>query len=212
MIEKQSGYICAQQFARGRYALRVTSTSHGHARSKTHRIQLNLRDVNQLFNTMDPSPFNERDLDHDAEEFIVSWARELPLAEPVVLVIHLAALPREPDAQKMIQESIHHYFNYRLELSRREFRHLMHEGRKALVIGLLFLASCLTASKLLFSTDTSALSSVGRESLTIAGWVAMWRPMEIYLYDWWPLLRHRKILQKLSRIPVELRVPKVTSD
>ena len=35
-------------------------------------IEVNLRDVNQLFNTMDPSPFHERDLDSDAEEFIES--------------------------------------------------------------------------------------------------------------------------------------------
>ena len=91
-------------------------------RSKTRHIELNLRDINQLFNTMDPSPFNERDLDHDAEEFIVSWAREMPLADPLVLVVHLAALPQDRDAQAMIQEAIHHYFSYRLELSRLEFR------------------------------------------------------------------------------------------
>lgn len=40
------------------------------------RISLRLRELNQLFNSMDPSPFNDRDLDHDAEEFIVSSARE----------------------------------------------------------------------------------------------------------------------------------------
>jgi len=39
-------------------------------------IELKLASVSQLFNTMDPSPFHERDLDHDAEEFILSWARE----------------------------------------------------------------------------------------------------------------------------------------
>ena len=39
-------------------------------------IELRLNNVGQPFNTMDPSPFHERDLDHDAEEFILSWARE----------------------------------------------------------------------------------------------------------------------------------------
>src|SRR5215471_5634369 len=113
-------------------------------RSKTHHIELNLRDVNQLFNTMDPSPFNERDLDHDAEEFIVSWARELPLGDPLVLVVHLAALPQDNNVQAMLQDAIHHYFSYRLQLSRLEFRHLMEEGRKSLFIGVVFLAACLT--------------------------------------------------------------------
>src|SRR5262252_5326974 len=109
-------------------------TSSARIGSKTRHIELNLRDVNQLSNTMDPSPFTEKDLDHDAEEFIVSWARELPLADPRVLVIHLASLPQDHYAQAMVQEAIQHYFSYRLELVRLEFRHLMQDGRKSLLI------------------------------------------------------------------------------
>ena len=41
-----------------------------------HHIELNLQDVEQLFNTMDPSLFHEKDLDDDASEFILSWAQE----------------------------------------------------------------------------------------------------------------------------------------
>jgi hypothetical protein len=42
----------------------------------------------QLFNSMDSSPFVERDLDAGAEEFITSWARELPSERELELVIH----------------------------------------------------------------------------------------------------------------------------
>jgi hypothetical protein len=154
----------------------MISNARARIRGKTHQIQLNLRDVNQLFNTMDPSPFNERDLDHDAEEFIVSWAREIPLAEPVVLVVHLAVFPPEAEVQKMIQDAIHHYFNYRRELCRLEFRHLMHEGRKSLVIGAVFLAACLTVSRLLLGTGDGAVSSVGRESRSGVSAAAMMLP------------------------------------
>ena len=38
---------------------------------------------------MDPSPFREKDLAIEAEEFIVDWARELPKHEPLLLTIHL---------------------------------------------------------------------------------------------------------------------------
>jgi hypothetical protein len=172
---------------------------------QTHHIELKLRDVNQLFNTMDPSPFNERDLDHDAEEFIVSWARELPLREPAVLVIHLSTLPQQDDAQAMIAAAVHHYFGYRVELSQLEFRHLMQDGRKSLAIGLIFLAVCLGISKVIMSFGTGTFFTLGTESLTIAGWVAMWRPMEIYLYEWWPLLRRQNIFRKLSQMPVQVR-------
>ena len=106
---------------------------------QSHRIELNLRDAGQLFNTMDPSPFHEKDLDDDAEEFIESWAREYPLDEPVTLVIHLAELPANPQAKATITQAVHHYFDYRARLNRMEFRRLMQEGRKSLLIGLCFL-------------------------------------------------------------------------
>ena len=48
------------------------------------------------------------------------------------------------------------------------------------------------------------LFSLTKESLMIAGWVAMWRPMNIYLYDWCPLRRRGRIFDKLSRIDVEV--------
>jgi hypothetical protein len=53
----------------------------------THRIEIYLNDLSQLFNSMDPSPFHEKDLDDDAEEFIVSWAQEYPVRDPIILVI-----------------------------------------------------------------------------------------------------------------------------
>ncbi len=171
--------------------------------SRTHRIELKLREMSQLFNTMDPSPFPEKDLDHDAEEFIVNWAREFPLDEPVALVVHLGVLPQEQAAQPVIEGALHHYFAYRFEQNRLEFRHLMQDGRRSLLTGLVFLAACLTLSRFLAGAGT--FSTLARESLAIAGWVAMWRPMEIYLYDWWPLRRRARILRKLSRMPVEVR-------
>jgi hypothetical protein len=172
---------------------------------EAHRVEIDLQDVNQLFNTIDPSPFHEKDLDHDAEEFIVSWTKEFPLDEPVVLVINLSQLPVEKDLQPMIEQSVQHYFAYRAELTRREFRQLMKDGRRSLLIGGLFLVACLTASKVLVGRVPGTFLSVARESLTIAGWVAMWRPMEIFLYEWWPVRRRGRIYEKMSRMKVEVR-------
>ena len=61
-----------------------------------HRIELNQRDVNQLFNTMDPSPFHGKDFDHDAEEFILSWALEFPVLDPV-MPLNNKALSNRPE-------------------------------------------------------------------------------------------------------------------
>ena len=57
------------------------------------RIEVRLRELPQLFNSMDPSPFHERDLDRDAEHFIVGWAQEHSLRKPMRLILHLGQPP-----------------------------------------------------------------------------------------------------------------------
>jgi len=167
------------------------------------RIELVLHEPNQLFNSMDPSPFVDQDLDGDAEEFIVNWAQEYSVKQPLRLTIHLEKFPAE-DPTPLLTEAIHNFFAYRAGLNRLEFRRLMTQGQTSLVIGLAFLAGCLAISKLLLVHVTGAWAGLFRESLTIVGWVAMWRPVQIYLHDWWPLRRRGRILAKLSTMPVEV--------
>ncbi len=168
-------------------------------------IELNLRDIEQLFNTMDPSPFHEKDLDHDAEEFIVSWAQEYHHNEPVELVVHLQKLPEGRDAAKLVTDAVHNYFAYRTRLNELEFKRLMKQGRTSLLVGIAFLLTCLGTIQLFGLRQPGGFPRFLSEGLTIAGWVAMWKPMEIYLYDWWPLRRRGQVYDKLSRMPVEVR-------
>jgi hypothetical protein len=154
---------------------------------------------------MDPSPFHERDLDDNAEEFIVSWAQEFPRHDAVALIVHVNQLPAQGDAQQIVEAAMHHYFTYRAKLNRLEFRHLLKEGRTSLFIGLVFLGACLLTSEWLLRKQPGSLSIIARESLVIGGWVAMWRPIRIFLYDWWPVLRLGRLYQKLSRMHVEVR-------
>lgn len=166
------------------------------------QIELRLRDLKQLFNSLDPSPFHEKDIDRDAEEFIVSWSREIPLTEPLQLRVYLGNRPGEGDA-RLVADTIAHYFTNRMAHAEREFRHLMRQGRWSLVIGLVFLAICFGTGEMVAQYDT-VWSEYLRQSLTIAGWVAMWRPMQIYLYEWWPLRREIRNYARLAAMKVEV--------
>jgi hypothetical protein len=170
-------------------------------------ILLRLRELAQLFNSMDPSPFVERDLDADAEEYIMSWARELPAGRSLELVIQLARQPPAGQATG-VEDAVRRYFTARAAIKRLEFGQLMRRGRLSLAVGLVFLVSCLLLGGLVAGSSPGTAAGIIREGLTIAGWVAMWRPLEIYLYDWWPLFEERRRLDLLAGIRVRI----VTSD
>lgn len=177
------------------------------ARAKgTARIQMRLRELPQLFNSMDPSPFLDRDLDSDAEEFIVSWAREHPRDHELELTLHLAT-PPPPDRARGTEEAVRHYFSARAQIKQHELQQLMRRGRISLLIGLLFLGGCLFLAGFAAQLGTGAMAGIVREGLTIIGWVAMWRPLEIYLYDWWPVRDEQRLLARLTRMRVHLVLP-----
>jgi hypothetical protein len=167
-------------------------------------IEMRLRELAQLFNSLDPSPFMDRDLDINAEEFIVSWAAEIPMHRELELVIHLTT---PPSAERNVQEAVNAYFGHRAEHKQREFMQLLRRGRLSLLVGVLFLATCLVAGGLIPRLLNEGVARVIKESLTIIGWVALWRPLEIYLYDWWPLRAERQNLQRLARMRVKVIVP-----
>ena len=138
---------------------------HGHP----HYISLELRDISQLFNSMDPSPFMEKDLDDDAEEFIVSWAQEFSAEAPIRLRIYLEQWPVE-DQKELIKTAVHNHFTHRASITNLEFKRLLKQGRTSLFIALLFLSVCLLLSKALLGHQADTWAAVARESLTIAGW------------------------------------------
>lgn len=171
------------------------------------RIDLRLNEINQLFHSLDPSPFREKDLDVQAEAFIVDWARELPRSSPLLLTIHLARPPHMDRPGQMVSEAVRNYFTYRGEQIAKQYRELLQRGWKDLGIGVLFLAICLLSAQFLAPSADVAFIAVLRESLIIGGWVAMWRPMEIFLYDRWPLKRKQSLYTRLSGMEVLLDIP-----
>jgi hypothetical protein len=172
-----------------------------------HRLELRLRELAQLFNSLDPAPFLDRDLAREAEEYIESWAMEHPPGSRLHIHVHLQKAPSETQPETLITESIHHYFAYKAELARRELHRLLGQGRESLLIGLAFLAACLLGASAVDQYASGALQKFGRESLTIAGWVAMWRPIQIFLYDWWPIQRRRRVYQALAHAHVRIELP-----
>jgi hypothetical protein len=166
------------------------------------RIELQVKTLTQMFNSFDPSPFYEQDLATEAEEYIVDSLKELPGKKASEIVVHIEQSASAAD-EDVLQRAVHAHFSRRALHLRRSLRDLLREGVISLVIGLLFIAVFFLVGRAVVRGE-GPWSTLAREGLLIGGWVAMWRPMEIFLYRWWPIINERRLSERLAAIPVRL--------
>jgi hypothetical protein len=167
-------------------------------------IEIRLREIRQLFHTLDPAPFREKDLDEGAEDYLIEACREAGSRRPLRLIVYLPAAEVESDAAHSLPDAVHNYFAYREHQARADMLRLLRYGAASFAIGILFLFACLALRRALASASLLDPALIG-EGLLILGSVAMWRPAEALLYDWWPIASRRALLRRLAVIPIEVR-------
>lgn len=168
-------------------------------------IEVRVAELRQLFNVIDASPFRERDLDPDAEEFIVGWAREAPRDARLGLLVEVNRAPGQDDEPAVLRDAIRGFFTHRAQASRARLRQLLRVGRTSLLVGLCFLIAAVGLGGLVASTMSGQrIGEFIQQGLAICGWVAMWRPLEIFLYGWWPIRTEARLYDRLSAMPVRI--------
>jgi hypothetical protein len=180
------------------------SVQHYRQEGGLHVIDISAGSVAQLFSGLDPAPFRHKDLDPEVDGYILSAVREIGEPAQAKLVFHLPAVEAASPAGQGLGDAVHNYFAYREWVAREDLRRLLGTGAVSLLIGLAFLFVCLVVRQLFFHGEDT-VSRVLDEGLLIVGWVALWRPLEIALYDWWPLWRIAKRNRTLKDMNVEIR-------
>lgn len=174
-----------------------------HHSAPVQQIELRIDKLSELFNSMDPTPFHRCDLDRDAQEYLVSWAMGFSHKSHFRIIVHIRNMP-DADPTPLVAEAIHHFFDYKADIIKRQIQLLLKEGRTSLLIGLCFLILCLFGADFLSGFTGNAFLRALRESLIIGGWVAMWRPLQIFLYEWWPSVRRSQIFRNLAKAVVHV--------
>jgi len=168
-------------------------------------IEVHVELIDQLFNSIDPSPFHTRDMDPSADEYIVNSSKALPKNIPLTLVIYLDRCPNENGKLGLVSRAIQTHFAAQAAKTRLELKELFGRGRISLLIGISFLSLSIGLSEVSINwlSETST-AQILHQSMLIGGWVAMWRPMEIFLYDWWPIAARIRLLDRLATVQVQL--------
>jgi hypothetical protein len=169
-------------------------------------IEIVLNSVMQIYNSLDPSPFKERELNGNAEEYIYNAVDEIPRKKPIEMVVYLPEQEITHDTAITLPASIRNHFEYKSALSVREFSRLMRRGRFVLVIALITLFFCLSARQVIPSyLGTQPGAVMLEEALLINGWAAMWEPVTIFFYDWWPIKQKQQVYDRVIKMDISVK-------
>ncbi|MDV0443894.1 hypothetical protein [Methanorbis rubei] len=172
-------------------------------------IDVHIASMDQFYNYLDPSPADEKDLDEDTETYIQNAVEDLTAEERkrAKIVLYLGAdLYQNVSVRENMERAATANFAYRLKHEKRKYSYAMERGKRYLARGLVFLVICLVVSSVftrIFSENDINLALA--QSFVIIGWVALWKPVEFYLYDRKDILDELEILEVLSVMPVETR-------
>jgi hypothetical protein len=167
-------------------------------------IEIDLSSVKQIFNTFDHAPFHEKELDANAEHYIVDIVDDFPLKTPFLLNIYMHGESAFDYDAKTLPQAIRSHFRYRMLEQDQIFRARFRYGRGALLIGLVFVAIAMILRQLVSTILGSShlVSQIIADSLLIIGWAAMWEPVTVLLYELWPIIKKKKIYEKISHMEI----------
>lgn len=170
-------------------------------------IEIHIQRLEQLFDSLDPSPFREKALDRDFEAYLLDCAGEHAGSESLRLVLHApeSLRPHAPD----IESAIHAHFAFLLDLSERRARGRRRRYRGVVLMGFVVLAASLLLRRLIEGWQGSG-GEILTEGLLVLGWVALWRPIEALLFDRHEAREERAQLQRLASMQICWRHPAVT--
>ncbi|MFA4876720.1 MAG: hypothetical protein WC586_04860 [Methanoregula sp.] len=171
-------------------------------------IEIKLSTIIQMFNTFDPAPFHEKELDSDAERYIVNIVKDFPAKTQFKMIFYLPEELAYGEEVKKIAPAIHNHFRYKMLVADQKYRSQFRYGRTAMLIGLAFLTVALVVRFFIFSVSSELHTQIFADALLIIGWAAMWEPVTILLYGLWPIIQLKKTYEKISKMEIEVRPSK----
>ncbi len=169
----------------------------------TSTVSLHVRNLGQLFNSLDPSPFWDRDLDREAAAFIEEEFSGRPRDRTWLLNVSFA--DQLDDTQSDLQEAVRRYYLRLTDSVRHHIREQLRVARISLALGIGVFVACMVGRELLDGEVAGRLPRALDEGLIVLAWIALWLPIEQLVSDLVPLLRQRSFYRHLARIRVHMR-------
>jgi hypothetical protein len=167
-----------------------------------HVVELTARGSAELFDDSAPLCLGKRVVCHEIEVYLLQQLARAPRTAPVKLRLVLPAdeIKSANDAVPRLRA----FFNARSAEEQGRLSQIFRQGRIAAGIGFVFLLLVNGIGEGIRTAFPSRIPEGIANGLEIFGWVAMWRPAELLLYDWLPVRRMRNDLNRLANMEVDL--------
>ena len=164
-------------------------------------LDVRVSSIDHLFDNRDPAPFRERDLDPDVADYLIDGGQDLR-REPGIKIVFWLSQACNPDE---ITNAVHAHFDYQLERARRRRREQVRTGWIMVSIAAIAIVLLVSLGEAVSNAWKGTLGAALREALLISGWVLMWRPVEVLIYDAIPWRRERDVLLALRNAEIDVR-------
>ncbi len=184
------------------------------SQSKVKDVTLSLKTVDHLFIAPEVNPFSDVEMELLGQPALLRVMKKL---EPgffrrggkIRLTILLPPDQITPDLQKQVDAALHRFCQTHITDNRLRIRQTIWVGLRALLPGLLFLGVSMGLSSM-FSSQVLTFISEGvnnllAEGFVVIGWIALWNPVQSFLYDWVPFWRANQIYRYMMTMDIRFQ-------
>ncbi|GAA1057833.1 hypothetical protein GCM10017608_02350 [Agromyces luteolus] len=173
-------------------------------------VSLELHDHAELFEAPELAPLDGRYESRSGVDRILDDPGVTANGPRIVLDLRLpdhapTSTSPAPDAAA-IAGALRGYSRQRITALDARLARIRRRGLIELVAGSIFLAACLALSGVLATVSDGSfwVTEFLAEGLVIVGWIALWHPVDLLLFEPWTHRRERGVLRRLSSAQVRI--------
>jgi hypothetical protein len=175
-------------------------------------IALHLDQIGKFFSIPDPDPLAGNQIYETGIEFVYDQARASRVKNNLNLILYLPKDQLKNADEKVLKTGIVDYCKFQIYKLQNSLAMQKRQGRRTLWYGITILITCLLLSGLGFyltSIATTpllyALGSFMFNGFMIIGWVSLWTPTSMLLFERWPDIISEITFKRIKEMTIEIR-------
>ncbi len=174
-------------------------------------VSLRLARLEEMVEAPDPAPLSGQFEERSGVDRILDAARA-HFHRRLAAIEAKLVLDEQPSTEerRKVDDALKALWRYQDERLGEQLVTIRRDGFRALAKGCIFLLICMAISAIAGNSTIlpDLVQSLVSEGFIIAGWVALWLPMELLLYEWWPVSRDRKLYRMIAEMKYSIEAPR----